>query len=228
MAAVVHAGAVPPPPADPRRALIVTGTRPARPELVPEVLLHLAEDTTALWQHLEEEHGAAGSEPPFWAAAWAGGQAVARHVLDTPALVAGRTVLDVASGSGLCAVAAAKAGAARVLAADIDELSVVAVAENAALNGVEVEPVLADLLAGDPPAVDVVLAGDVWYERRMAERFLAWLRRCRDAGCEVLVGDPGRAFLPREALVELARYDIAADESLESAAVRHAAVFTLR
>ncbi|GAB7190767.1 methyltransferase [Kineococcus sp. NUM-3379] len=216
------------PPEDPRRALVVAHTRPARPELVPEVLLRLTEDTTALWQRLEADGGPAGSEPPFWAAAWAGGQAVARYVLDHPSTVAGRTVLDVASGSGLCAVAAARAGAARVLAADIDELSVAAVAENAALNGVAVEPVLADLLAADPPAVDVVLAGDVWYERRMAERFLAWLRRCRDAGADVVVGDPGRAFLPREALVEVARYDITADESLESAAVRHAAVFRLR
>ena len=216
------------PPHDPRRALVLASTRPGRPPLVPEVELLLTDDTTALWQRVEDLLGTTGSEPPFWAAAWAGGQAVARYVLDHPATVAGRTVLDVASGSGLCAVAAARAGAARVLAADIDELSVAAVAENAVLNGVAVEPVLADLLAADPPAVDVVLAGDVWYERRMAERFLVWLRRCRDAGADVVVGDPGRAFLPREALVEVARYDITADESLESAAVRHAAVFRLR
>ena len=210
------------------RELVRAATRAARPQLVPEVRLLLAEDTTALWQRLEEDLGRTGTEPPFWAAAWAGGQAVARHLLDAPGLVAGRSVLDLASGSGLCAVAAALAGAAEVTAADVDPLSAVAIAENAALNGVGVRVVLEDLLAGEPLPVDVVLAGDVWYERRMAERFLAWLRRCRDAGSDVLVGDPGRAFLPREALVEVARYDVAADPSLESGAVTSAAVFRLR
>ncbi|GAA4993528.1 class I SAM-dependent methyltransferase [Kineococcus glutinatus] len=219
---------MPPPPPAALRDVVRAHTRPGRPALVPEVRLHLAADTTALWQRLEEELGRSGTEPPFWAAAWAGGQAVARHLLDTPDLVRGRRVLDLATGSGLCAIAAALAGAARVLAADVDELAAAAVAENAALNAVAVEPVVADLLAGDPPDVDVVVAGDVWYERRMAERFLAWLRTCRGAGCDVLVGDPGRAFLPRHALVEVARYDVAADPVLESAAVRHAAVFRLR
>ena len=210
------------------RDFVLAATRPVRPQLVPELRLLLAEDTTALWQQVEERFGRTGTEPPFWAAAWAGGQAVARHLLDTPGAVAGRSVLDLASGSGLCAVAAALAGAAEVTAADVDPLSAVAIAENAALNGVGVRVVLDDLLAGEPLPVDVVLAGDVWYERRMAERFLAWLRRCRDAGSDVLVGDPGRAFLPRGSLVEVARYDIAPDASLESAAVRHAAVFRLR
>ncbi|PPK98173.1 putative nicotinamide N-methyase [Kineococcus xinjiangensis] len=216
------------PGADAMRDFVLAGTRPVRPELVPELRLLLAEDTTALWQQVEERFGRSGTEPPFWAAAWAGGQAVARYLLDHPTVVAGRSVLDLASGSGLCAVAAATAGAARVLAVDVDEFSAVAVRENAALNDVAVEVLVADLLGGDPPAVDLVIAGDVWYERRMAERFLAWLHRCRDAGLDVLVGDPGRAFLPRRALVEVARYGIAADPSLESAAVRHAVVFRLR
>ncbi|RJK97235.1 methyltransferase [Vallicoccus soli] len=181
---------------------------------------------TLLWQRMERETGATGTEPPYWAAAWAGGQAVARHVLDAPEVVRGRTVLDLATGSGLCAVAAALAGARHVTGVDVDPWAVAALRENCLLNGVSVEPVLADLLDGPPATADVVLAGDVSYERGMASRMYAWLRRCHDAGCDVLVGDPGRAFLP-PGLVEVARYDIVGDPVLENAGVRRAAVYRL-
>ena len=210
-----------------RRAFVLANTvlRPA--PHVPEVRLHLADDMTLLWQRMEAEAGRTGLEPPFWASAWAGGQAVARHLLATPAVVEGRRVLDVASGSGLCAIAAALAGAGEVTAGDIDPFSVTAVELNAAANGVGVTPVLRDVLATDLAGADVVLAGDVCYERRMAERFLEWLRACRDRGAEVLLGDPGRAFLPQGALLEVARYGITGDPMLENAGVTSARVFTL-
>ena len=215
------------PAGDTARAFVLANTRLQRPPYVPEVRLYLAEDVTLLWQRMEEQVGEGGLEPPYWASAWAGGQAVARYLLDHPDLVAGRSVLDVASGSGLCAIAAALAGGAAVTAADIDALSAVAVRENAAVNGVAVRPVVTDVLAGGPSEADVVLAGDVFYERRFAERLMAWVRTCRDAGAQVLLGDPGRAFLPRQDLVEVATYEITGDPTLENAGVRHASVFTL-
>jgi predicted nicotinamide N-methyase len=206
--------------------LVAATTRVQRPRYVPEVRLHLADDMTLLWQRLERETGTTGTEPPYWAAAWAGGQAVARHLLDAPEVVAGRTVLDLATGSGLCAVAAALSGAARVSGADVDPYAVAALRLNAALNGVAVEPLLADLLDGPPAGAQVVLAGDVSYERTMAGRVFGWLRACRAAGADVLVGDPGRAFLP-EGLVEVARYDIVGDPVLENEGVRRAGVYRL-
>ncbi len=210
-----------------RRAFVLANTvlRPA--PHVPEVRLHLADDMTLLWQRMEAEAGRTGLEPPFWASAWAGGQAVARHLLATPSVVAGRRVLDVASGSGLCAIAAALAGAGRVDAADIDPFSQTAVEVNAAANGVLVTSAVRDVLATDLAGADVVLAGDVCYERRMAERFLSWLRDCRDRGVDVLLGDPGRAFLPEGALVEVGRYAITGDPMLENVGVTSARVFTL-
>jgi predicted nicotinamide N-methyase len=210
------------------RRLVLAHTVLQRPPHVPEVRLHLAEDVADLWQRLERELGRTGTEPPFWASAWAGGQALARHVLTEPAVVAGRSVLDLASGSGLCAIAACLAGAASVTASDIDEFSVAAIRENADVNRVVVQPVLGDLLAGDPPDVDVVLAGDVCYERRMATRVLEWLHLCRHRGVEVLLGDPGRAFLPPDVLVEVARYDVTGDPIMENAGVLDARVYTLR
>ncbi len=210
-----------------RRAFVLANTvlRPA--PHVPEVRMHLADDMTLLWQRMEAEAGRTGLEPPFWASAWAGGQAVARHLLATPSVVAGRRVLDVASGSGLCAIAAALADAERVDAADIDPFSQTAVEVNAAANGVLVTSAVRDVLATDLAGADVVLAGDVCYERRMAERFLSWLRDCRDGGVDVLLGDPGRAFLPEGALVEVGRYAITGDPMLENVGVTSARVFTL-
>lgn len=204
-------------------------TRPVRPALVPEVQLLVATDVVALWEAMEVEQGRTEQEPPFWAAAWPGGQALARYVLDHPDLVAGRTVLDLGAGSGLVAVAAVLAGATRVVASEIDRFGLAAIPENAALNGVTgIEPV-GDLLGEGPPAVDVVLAGDVCYDRAMTERVLPFLDAARAAGAEVLVGDPGRPYLPHDRLTEAAVHEVAdADASATlPAVVRRTTVWRL-
>jgi predicted nicotinamide N-methyase len=193
-------------PAD--AAFVRAHTRPRRPGLVPEVVLHVADDVVALWEALERERGSAPEEPPFWAAAWPGGQALARYVLDHPETVAGRPVLDLGSGSGLVAVAAAWAGAASVTASEIDPFGRAAVAVNAAANGVPAIAVVGDLLGAEPPAGATVLAGDVCYDRAMTERVLPFLDRACARGSVVLVGDPGRPYLPRERLVEVAGYAV--------------------
>jgi predicted nicotinamide N-methyase len=150
----------------------------------------------------------APTEPPFWAAAWPGGQALARYVLDHPGLVAGRTVLDLGSGSGLVAVAALRAGAARVVASEIDPFGWAAIGANAEQNGVPQVEVVGDVLDGSGPAVDVVLAGDVCYDRLMTDRVLPFLDRARADGADVLIGDPGRPYLPHERLVAAATVDV--------------------
>jgi predicted nicotinamide N-methyase len=183
-------------------------TRPARPTLVPEVQLRVADDVVGLWEAMETEGGGAGQDPPFWAAAWPGGQALARYVLDHPETVAGRRVLDLGAGSGLVAVAALQAGAAGVLASDIDPYSHTAIALNAELNGVSGIDVVGDVLAADPPDVDVVLAGDVCYDREMTSRVLPFLGAAWLGGAAVYLGDPGRAYVPKEGLVEQATYDV--------------------
>jgi predicted nicotinamide N-methyase len=183
-------------------------TRPAHPSLVPEVTLLVADDIVALWEAMEDERGREAEAPPFWAAAWPGGQVLARYVLDTPAAVAGRRVLDLGSGSGLVAVAAALAGAAEVVASEIDEFGTTAIPLNAELNGASGIRVVGDLLGGSPPAVDVVLAGDICYDRAMTERVLPFLDRAREAGVEVLIGDPGRMYLPVDRLTAVAAHDV--------------------
>jgi predicted nicotinamide N-methyase len=183
-------------------------TRPAHPALVPEVLLHVADDVVALWEAMEVERGQPAAAPPFWAAAWPGGQVLARHVLDSPEVVAGRRVLDLGSGSGLVAIAAALAGAAEVVASEIDEFGTTAITLNAQVNGVDGIRVVGDLLGGPPPAVDVVLAGDICYDREMTERVLPFLDRAGDAGVEVLIGDPGRIYLPVDRLTAVVAHDV--------------------
>ncbi len=200
-------------------------TRLAAVPLVPEVRLRQAEEAFGLWERTEESRGRA-LPPPFWAFPWAGGQALARYVLDHPALVAGRRVLDLASGSGLVAVAAAKAGARQVRAVDIDPLAVAAVRLNAAENGVTVAVVPGDVLAGEAGA-DVVLAGDVCYEREFAGRAVRFLRRAAAGGALVLLGDPGRAYLPDTGLELAARYDVPVLAALEDAAVKPTSVWKL-
>jgi predicted nicotinamide N-methyase len=175
---------------------------------VPEVALQVADDVVALWEAMEQYRGGPAEQPPFWAAAWPGGQVLARYVLDTPDLVAGRAVLDLGSGSGLVAVAAALAGADGVLASEIDPFGVAAIGLNAQANGVAGIRVVGDVLEGDPPPVAVVLAGDVCYDRTMTERVLPFLERARGSGAQVLIGDPGRMYLPRRRLTELAAYDV--------------------
>ena len=179
-----------------------------RPALVPEVTLLVAADVVRLWEALEVQTGEAPSEPPFWAAAWPGGQALARHVLDQPELVAGRSVLDLGSGSGLVAVAAALAGARRVVASEIDPFGAAAVAVNAADNGVGPFEVVGDVLDAGPPDADVVLAGDVCYDRAMSERVLPYLDAARARGAVVLLGDPGRPYVPHDRLAGVAAFDV--------------------
>jgi predicted nicotinamide N-methyase len=199
-------------------------TRPQRPALVPEVTLLVADDVVALWEAMEAERGAQ-EEPPFWCAAWPGGQALARYVLDHPEVVAGRTVLDLGAGSGLVAVAALRAGAARVVASEIDPFGVTAIGLNAAENGVPGIAVVGDVLDRPLPAdVSVVLAGDVCYAREMTGRVLPYLDAARGAGADVLIGDPGRAYLPSDRLTRVAAYDV---PDADGGAPRRAAVWRL-
>ncbi len=193
----------------------------------PEVALHVADEATELWSKTEEELGQMGLAPPFWAFAWAGGQALARYVLDRPALVAGRRVLDFASGSGLVAIAAAMAGAARVEACDIDPFAVEAIALNAAQNGVMVEAHLIDLVGADG-GWDVVLAGDICYQQDIAARVTEWLLALHRRGAVVLVGDPGRSYLPADRLEALATYAVPVTRALEDADIKRTCVWRFR
>ncbi|MGK3993929.1 class I SAM-dependent methyltransferase [Sorangium sp. So ce1024] len=195
---------------------------------VPEVRLHLATEVTPLWHATEAALARAGVPPPYWAFAWAGGQALARYVLDHPAAVSGKRVLDLAAGGGVVAIAAARAGAAHVIAADIDPFAAAALRLNAALNGVAIDVTTEDLTAGAAGgAWDVIVAGDVCYERAMVDRVLPWLRRQARGAAAVLVGDPGRAYCPTEGVEELARYLVPTSLDLEGRAHREARVLRL-
>lgn len=212
--------------ADPR-AFIRAETRLLPVPHAPEIRLHVADEATELWQKTEEELGEIGLPPPFWAFAWAGGQALARYVLDHPELVAGRRVLDVASGSGLVAIAAAMAGASSVEAADIDAFAVAAVALNAEANGLAVVPRLGDLVGTDE-GWDAVLAGDIFYDRDIAARMTEWLLALQGRGATVLVGDPGRSYLPKDRLEELACYRVPVTRALEDAEIKVSRVWRFR
>jgi predicted nicotinamide N-methyase len=193
----------------------------------PEILLHVADEATALWQKTEEELGEIGLPPPFWAFAWAGGQALARYILDHPDAVRGKRVLDFASGSGLVAIAAMKAGAAEVTACDIDAFAVAAIAINARANGVAVAPVQADLV-GQDGGWEAVLAGDICYERDLAARVAEWLMGLSRRGATVLIGDPGRSYLPREQLDNLAQYQVPVTRTLEDSDIKKTGVWRFR
>jgi predicted nicotinamide N-methyase len=190
----------------------------------PEIRLHVADEATQLWQRTEEELGAIGLPPPFWAFAWAGGQALARYVLDNPATVRGRRVLDFASGSGLVAIAAKIAGAAQVVACDIDPFAIAAIRLNAAVNRVDVEPLLLDLVGRDG-GWDAVLAGDICYEKDLAGRVVAWLAELSRRGATVLIGDPGRSYLPKDRLEAVATYAVPVTRSLEDADIKRTSVW---
>ncbi len=190
-------------------------TRPLSAPLVAEITLHLADEVTPLWQATEASLDRIGLPPPFWAFAWPGGQALARLLLDRPELARGRAVLDFAAGCGIAAIAAAKSGAARVTASEIDPFALAAIGLNAALNGVVVGTQAHDMLATPPAGYNLILAGDVCYERPMAERVLAWLAQAVTEGADVLIADPGRAYLPRSGVIELARYDIPTSLDIE-------------
>lgn len=203
---------------------ILDNTALMSPPHVPEVVLHLADEAFALWSRTEDELEAIGLPPPYWAFAWAGGQGLARYVLDNPGLVRGRRVFDFASGSGLVGIAALKAGAAAVTCADIDAFAAVAIGLNAAANGVE--PVCR---SGDPVGgeldCDVLLAGDIFYEKQLADRLVPWFAALAAKGVEVVVGDPGRAYLPRQRLAALATYQVPVTRSLEDAEVKKTTVW---
>jgi predicted nicotinamide N-methyase len=212
-------------------AFIRANTRLQPVPHAPEIALHLADEALPLWQRTEEELGAIGLPPPFWAFAWAGGQALARYVLDTPALVRGARTLDLASGSGLVAIAAAKAGATPVIASEIDAFAQAAIALNAAANDVFIAVSARDLLDDPAPAApryDIVLVGDLFYERDTAARALAFIQRCAAAGSRVLIGDPGRSYLPKDKLVEIAEYRVPVTRDLEDSEIKRTAVWTLR
>jgi predicted nicotinamide N-methyase len=191
-----------------------THTAPAKVPLVPEIRLYTASELTPVWKDVDDV--------PFWCVPWAGGQALARYVLDHPEIVRGKRVLDVGTGGGVVAIAAKLAGAAHVLAVDIDPVAIAACSENARLNGVEIAAE-----HGDPVGwhvdVDILLAGDIWYEREPAERFEAWLRALP---IPALTGDPGRTYVPRD-VVELARYEVPTTMELEGATRRTTRVLTL-
>lgn len=193
---------------------------------VPEIHLHLAHEAIALWQKTEDELAEIGLPPPFWAFAWAGGQALARYVIDQPESVAGRRVLDFASGSGLVGIAAAKAGASHVLCADIDIYAHAAIALNAEANGVAVEPVSRDLI-GEAGDWDIILAGDILYEQGLAARVIAWLEAEQARGVDVLIGDPGRSYMPREKLVALATYEVPIVGALEDNEIKKTSVWQI-
>jgi predicted nicotinamide N-methyase len=203
-------------------------TQVLSPPLVPEIGLHLASETVPLWQKTEEELGEVGLAPPFWAFAWAGGQALARYVLDHPDIVSGLDVIDLASGSGLVAIAAARSGALSVLAADIDAFAREAIALNAALNGVAVEICEDDLLEAPPAACRVILVGDFFYEKSLASRTLDWLSAAVRVGNAVLIGDPGRSYLPKDRLVRIAEYSVPVTRDLEDSDIKATSVWRLR
>lgn len=192
----------------------------------PEIRLHLADEAIPLWQKTEEELDALGLPPPFWAFAWAGGQALARYVLDNSALVADRSVLDFASGSGLCGIAAMLAGARHVTAAEIDPFAIAAIGLNAQANGVTLAAHAGDLIGSDA-GWDVVFAGDIFYEKALAERVFSWLNLLQARGALVLIGDPGRSYLPQHRLRTVATFQVPVTRALEDSEIKKSSVWMI-
>jgi len=209
-----------------RRSFIQAQTTLAAPPLTPEIKLHLATEITPIWEATEATLEANNLPPPYWAFAWPGGQALTRFLLDQPQWVRGRRVLDFAAGSGLGTIGARMAGAERVQANEIDDFAIEAILLNAAANKVAVDVLRHDLI-GRNEGWDVVLAGDVCYERPMADRVIPWLRSLAGSGVTVLVGDPGRAYLPAQGLVEVACYDVPTSKELEDRELRVTRVLRL-
>ncbi|MET3661612.1 putative nicotinamide N-methyase [Aquamicrobium ahrensii] len=205
-------------------AFIRANTALLRPPHVPEIALHLAHEAHDLWRRTEEELAEIGLPPPFWAFAWAGGQGLARHILDHPQIVHGGKVLDFATGSGLVAIAAARAGAASVVAADIDPFCETAIRLNAQANDVSIAFDGSDLVGSDD-GWNVVLAGDVFYEKPFAQGLIPWFEALRARGAQILVGDPGRSYLPKHGLEKLAMYEVPVTRALEDAEVKHTTVW---
>lgn len=195
------------------------------PRHVPEIALHLADEAHDLWHRTEEELAEIGLEPPFWAFAWAGGQGLARYLLDNPDSVRGRHVLDFATGSGLVGIAAAKAGAQSVTACDIDPFCEPAVALNAEVNDVAVAFDRRDLIGEPLYDIEVLLAGDVFFDREMSAKLTPWFETLAANGADILIGDPGRAYLPQERLTLLAAYEVPVTRALEDAEVKKTSVW---
>jgi predicted nicotinamide N-methyase len=208
--------------------IIRSGTELRPVPLVPEIQLYQASEPIELWQRTEQATGRTGLDPPFWAFAWAGGRALARYLLDHPEAVSGKHAIDVASGSGLVAIAAAKAGAADVTAYDVDPLAAAAIAINAEANGIRVPVVCADVLEAPAPGPDLVLVADAFYEKELAGRILRFAERNRARGAAVLVGDLGRTYLPRARLAPLASYDVPGLFAMEGCDIKRTTVWTMR
>ena len=210
------------------RAFVIRNTTLRPVPALEAIRLHLADDALTVWHAAQVETADPDAPLPYWAFAWAGGLAVGRYLAERPETVRGLRVLDLASGSGLCAIAAMQAGAAHATAADIDPFAAAAIAVNASANRVRVAVVQRDLLDEEPPDVDVVLAGDCWYEAGLAERVLPWLQDAAARGIRVIVGDRGRRYLPSAALEELAAYDVRTTTDLDDMERKPGRVFTLR
>ncbi len=208
---------------DPER-LVLDNTRLVQPQLCPELRLHLVTADCPWWRSTPEALAALGVDEPFWAFAWAGGQALARHLLDHPSLARGLRVVDFGAGGGIAGLAAARAGAARVLALDIDPVCEVACRLNAAANGLALRTETRDLV-GQPLEVDLVLAGDMTYDERFTRRVVAWFRQLAEGGVTVLVGDPGRGFLSPDGLELLGCYDAPADNDADGRWLRPTSVY---
>jgi predicted nicotinamide N-methyase len=210
------------------RAFVLRHTRLRPVPGLQEIRLHLADEVLMVWRAVQVEMDDVDASLPYWAVDWSGGLALSHYLREHPEDVAGRRVLDLGSGSGLCAIASMRAGAARATGADIDPFAAAAIELNARANGRRVTVVRRDVLDEEPPDVDVILAGDCWYDADLAGRVLPWLRRARAGGIEVLVGDPGRRYLPTDELVELATYEVRTTTELEDLAQKQGRVYALR
>jgi predicted nicotinamide N-methyase len=210
------------------RAFVLRHTRLGGVAGIEGIRLHLADEVLPLWRAVQLETGDPDAPLPYWAFAWGGGLALSRYLGEHPEAVLGKRVFDLGSGSGLCAIAAMRAGATEATAADIDRFAVVAIGINARANGVRIATLPRDALDEEPPDVDVVLAGDTWYEAALAARVLPWLIRARERGSEILVGDPGRRYLPTDRLVELATYEVRTTTELEDQDLKRGGVYSLK
>ncbi len=210
------------------RALIARHTRLEEVPGLPGLRLHLSDDVLTLWHDVQLATEDADAPIPFWAFAWGGGLALAHYLRDHPEVVAGKRVLDLGSGSGLCAIAALQAGAASATAVDVDPIAAVAIALNARANGVRLDVVQDDLLDAASPDVDVIVAGDLWYEQEFGERATAWLERARQGGTRVMIGDPGRRYLSGDAFTKIAEYEVRSTTDLEDLARTRAWVYELK
>ena len=208
------------------RDFILANTRLISPPLLPEIRLHLAEESLPIWEKTEEQLGEINVPPPYWAFAWAGGQALARFILDNKHLISGKTVLDLGAGSGLTAIAARLSGARAVLAADIDAIALEAVRINAEANGVKIDVTSSDLLAVSTTLHDIILVGDLFYERQLADRVLAFIEAAKLQGTMILIGDPQRNYFPRNRFTLAAEYQVPVTRELEDAEIKRTAVWS--